>query len=96
MAKQYKGSLTLEWFNKQKAIVNLDENSIKSENDIPAPRINWINKEEALFYELNEEEGKGNTPYWVNRDDIRVKEARPLIFQKAYKAIAKDIPGIRN
>ena len=86
MAKKYKGSLSLEWFNKQKAIVNLNEDSIKSANDIPAPRINWINKEEALFYELNEEEGKGNTPYWVNRDDIRVKEARPLIFQKVYKA----------
>ena len=83
MAKKYKGSLTLDWFNKQKTIVNLDDNSIKGKDDIPAPRINWINKEEALFYELNEEEGKGNTPYWVNRDDIRVKEARPLIFQKA-------------
>ena len=93
MAKKYKGSLSLEWFNKQKAIVNLNEDSIKSANDIPAPRINWINKEEALFYELNEEEGKGNTPYWVNRDDIRVKEARPLVFQKAYKAIQQDKPG---
>jgi len=93
MAKQYKGSLSLEWFNKQKAIVQLDENSIKSENDIPAPRINWINKEEALFYELNLEEGKGNTPYWVNRDDIRVKEARPLVFQKAFKAVEKDKKG---
>jgi hypothetical protein len=29
MAKKYKGSLTLDWFNKQKAIINLDENSIK-------------------------------------------------------------------
>jgi adenine-specific DNA-methyltransferase len=93
MAKKYKGSLTLDWFNKQKAIVNLDDNSIKGKDDIPAPRINWINKEEALFYELNEEEGKGNTPYWVNRDDIRVKEARPLIFQKAYKAVTKDKEG---
>ena len=93
MAKKYKGSLSLEWFNKQKAIVNLNEDSIKSANDIPAPRINWINKEEALFYELNEEEGKGNTPYWVNRDDIRVKEARPLVFQKAFKAIEQDKPG---
>lgn len=93
MAKQYKGSLTLEWFNKQKSIVSLDENSIKSETDIPAPRINWINKDEALFYELNQEEGKGNTPFWVNRDDIRVKEARPLVFQKAYKAVEKDKEG---
>ncbi len=93
MAKQYKGSLTLEWFNKQKAIVNLDDNSIKAEHDIPAPKINWINKEEALFYTLKEEDGKGNTPYWVNRDDIRVKEARPLVFQKAYRAVEKDKKG---
>ncbi|MDB4107033.1 site-specific DNA-methyltransferase [Bacteroidia bacterium] len=93
MAKKYKGSLSLEWFNKQKAIVNLNEDSIKSANDIPAPRINWINKEEALFYELNEEEGKGNTPYWVNRDDIRVKESRPLVFQKAFKAVEQDKEG---
>ncbi|MEQ6122647.1 site-specific DNA-methyltransferase [Pseudotenacibaculum sp. MALMAid0570] len=93
MAKKYKGSLSLEWFNKQKAIVNLNEDSIKSANDIPAPRINWINKEEALFYELNEEEGKGNTPYWVNRDDIRVKEARPLVFQKAFKAVEQNKKG---
>jgi adenine-specific DNA-methyltransferase len=87
MAKQYKGSLTLEWFNKQKSIVSLDENSIKSETDIPAPRINWINKDEALFYELNQEEGKGKTPFWVNRDDIRVKESRPLVFQRAFKSV---------
>ena len=93
MAKQYKGSLSLEWFNKQKSIVTLDDNNIKSENDIPAPRINWINKEEALFYELNQEEGKGNTPYWVNRYDIRVKEARPLVFQKAFRAVEKDKKG---
>ncbi len=90
MAKQYKGSLSLEWFNKQKAIVSLDEDGIKSENDIPAPRINWINKEEALFFELNQDTGKGNTPFWVNRDDIRVKEARPLVFKKAFKAIETD------
>ena len=93
MAKKYKGSLTLDWFNKQKAIVTLDENSIKGKNDIPAPRVNWINREESLFYEVNEEGGNGNTPYWVNRDDIRVKEARPLIFQKAFKAIEQDKEG---
>ena len=87
MTKKYKGSLSLEWFNKQKAIVNLDENSIKSGNDIPAPSINWINKDEALFFQLDEKAGKGTTPYWVNREDIRVKEARPLIFKKAFKAL---------
>lgn len=90
MAKQYKGSLTLEWFNKQKAILFRDENAPVGEHDIPAPRINWINKDEALFYEISEAEGKGLTPYWVDRNDIRVKEARPLIFQKAYQAKEKD------
>ena len=89
MAKKYKGSLTLEWFNKQKAIVNLNEDSIKSANDIPAPHINWVNKEDALFYELTKD-GVGNSPFWVNRDDIRVKEARPLVFQNGYKAIKND------
>ncbi|MGQ1783879.1 site-specific DNA-methyltransferase [Saccharicrinis sp. GN24d3] len=97
MAKKYTGSLTLEWYNKQKSIINLDENSIKSSDDVPAPAINWINKDDALFYELSEEDGKGKKPYWVDRNDIRVKEARPLIFQKAYRAVAKDkvgtIPG---
>ena len=85
MAKQYKGSLTLEWFNKQKAIVNLDENSIKFESDILAPSINWINKDDALFYELNIENSVGKVPFWVSRDDIRVKEARPLIPKKGFE-----------
>jgi adenine-specific DNA-methyltransferase len=93
MTKKYKGSLTLDWFNKQKAIVNLNESGVIGKDDIQAPRINWINKEEALFYELNEEEGKGNKPYWVNRDDIRVKEARPLVFQKAFIALERDNEG---
>ncbi len=89
MSKNYKGSLTLEWFNKQKSILLRDESSPAGENDIPAPRINWINKEEALFYEIDEKEGKGVQPFWVDRNDIRVKEARPLIFQKAYIAREK-------
>ena len=93
MAKQYKGSLSLEWFNKQKSIITLNNNSIQAESDIPAPQMNWINKEEALFYEISSEEGKGNIPYWVDRDDIRVKEARPLIFQKGFKSIEKDVEG---
>jgi DNA modification methylase len=93
MAKQYKGSLSLDWYNKQKAILLRSENETKSNTDIPAPKINWVNKEEALFYEINEEEGRGIAPYWVDRNDIRVKEARPLIFKKAYKAIPKDKAG---
>lgn len=93
MAKQYKGSLSLEWFNKQKSILALGSDTIQSDSDVPAPRINWINKEESLFYEISEKEGVGNIPYWVNRDDIRVKEARPLVFQKAFRALKKDVEG---
>jgi adenine-specific DNA-methyltransferase len=92
MAKKYTGSLTLEWYNKQKAIL-LQSQEQAGPKDIPAPRINWINKEEALFYEIDEKEGKGLVPYWVDRNDIRVKEARPLIFQKAYKAVPKNKKG---
>lgn len=86
MAKKYTGSLTLEWFNKNRSIITQKADQ-KRESDIPAPRINWINKDEALFYEISEEEGKGLTPYWVDRNDIRVKESRPLVFQKAFKAV---------
>jgi DNA modification methylase len=93
MAKQYKGSLTLDWYNKQKAILLRTEEEPKVVTDIPAPRINWINKDEALFFEINEQEGKGIAPFWVDRNDIRVKEARPLIFQAGYKAISKDKEG---
>lgn len=90
MAKQYKGSLSLDWYNKQKTILLRGGEDIKLEGDIPAPKINWINKDEALFYEVVEEEGKGLTPYWVDRTDIRVKEARPLLLQKTYKAVEND------
>ena len=95
MAKQYKGSLTLEWFHKQKSLMILDDDSIKSDGDIVAPRIDWINREDALFYDVSEEKGIGNLPYWVDCDDIRVKEARPLLFQKAFKGIAKNKPGTK-
>jgi adenine specific DNA methylase Mod len=93
MAKQYKGSLSLDWYNKQKAILLRSEEDTKTVTDIPAPKINWVNKDEALFYEINIQEGKGIAPFWVDRNDIRVKEARPLILQKAYKAIPKNKEG---
>lgn len=100
MAKQYKGSLTLEWFNKQKAIISLNDNDIKSSTDTSSPRINWINKEEALFYDLSEKNSVGNTPYWVDRNDIRIKESRPLSFQQAYRSTLVDksgsIPGTKQ
>ncbi|MBI5189938.1 MAG: site-specific DNA-methyltransferase [Nitrospirae bacterium] len=93
MAKTYKGSLTLEWYYKQKAIMLREAADLKSDSDIPAPRVNWVNKDEALFYEVNENEGKGQVPYWVDSSDIRVKEARPLKLIKTYKAISKNKPG---
>jgi adenine-specific DNA-methyltransferase len=93
MAKTYKGSLSLEWYNKQKSILLKSEDSSGSSKVIPAPVINWVNKDEALFYEIVDEEGRGLKPYWVDRNDIRVKEARPLLFQKVYKAIEINKPG---
>src|ERR1051326_860267 len=86
MAKKYTGSLSLEWFNKQKSIL-LQKDDSSAQGDVPAPAINWVNKDEALFYEIVNNEGRGLLPYWVDRNDLRVKEARPLVFQKAYQAI---------
>jgi adenine-specific DNA-methyltransferase len=92
MAKKYTGSLSLEWFNKQKSI--LVREAIETANgDIPAPKMSWINKDDALFYEIVDETGRGLSPYWVDRSDLRVKEARPLIFQKAYKTIESQKTG---
>jgi len=93
MAKQYKGSLSLDWYNKQKAILLRSEEDTKTATDIPAPKINWVNKDEALYYEINEEEGRGIAPFWVDRNDIRVKEARPLVFQKGFIAKSIDKKG---
>jgi len=88
MVKQvYKGSLTLEWYNKKKAIALLSKDDLKSTGDTPAPRIRWVNQDEALFYEYNEEEGRGIEPFWVNRGDIRVKESRPLHLEAVYRAV---------
>lgn len=93
MAQTYKGTLTLEWYNKDKSIILKEDGSPKSDKEIPAPRINWINKEDSLFYEISNEEGRGLTPYWVPRSDIRVKESRPLVFQKSFIAEAVEKPG---
>jgi len=83
MPKTYKGSLTLDWYNKQKAI--LVEND-RQPNTVSAASINWINKDDSLFYEVVDSEGRGLKPFWVDKNDIRVKEARPLILQGVYKA----------
>lgn len=92
MAKTYKGSLTLEWYNKQKSIIiqNDDKAFGKYEKSV---YINWINREESLFYEIIDEQGKGDNPYWVNINDIRVKESRPLVFKKTFIAQPKNKQG---
>lgn len=93
MAKKYTGSLSLDWFNKQRSILVQTEKAEYQNGDVPAPKVNWINKDEALFYEVINDAGMGLSPYWVDRSDLRVKEARPLIFQKAYKAVEKPKAG---
>lgn len=56
MANKYKGSLNLD----------------------------WINKDLSLFYEIDEKEGKGVRPIWIQKTDIRVAEPRILKFEKCF------------
>lgn len=94
MAKQYTGNLSLDWYNKQLSIIIQKEGeSISSDSDIPAPKMNWVNKDEGLFFEIIDDEGRGLEPYWVSSSDLRIKEARPLILQKVFKATSKDKEG---
>lgn len=93
MAKKYTGNLSLDWYNKQKAVLIENEIEKKSDNSIPAPKVNWVNKDETLFYEIIDDEGRGLSPFWVDRNDVRVKEARPLILKGIYKAIEKNVKG---
>lgn len=44
--KSYQGSLTLEWYNKEKAII-LQSPEAKKDSDIHAPRLNWVNIDSA-------------------------------------------------
>jgi len=46
-------------------------------------RLDWINKDLSLYYEIDEKEGKGVRPVWVPKNDIRVAEPRILKFQKS-------------
>lgn len=43
-------------------------------------RLDWINKDLSLYYEIDEKEGRGVSPVWVPRNDIRVSEPRILRF----------------
>lgn len=49
-----------------------------------ALRLDWINKNQSLYYEIDEKESKGVRPVWVPRNDIRVAEPRILKFVKNY------------
>lgn len=49
-----------------------------------ALRLDWINKDLSLYYEIDEKEGKGVRPVWVPKNDIRVAEPRILKFVKSY------------
>ena len=46
--------------------------------------LDWINKDQSLYYEIDEKEGKGVRPVWVPKNDIRVAEPRILRFIKDY------------
>jgi adenine-specific DNA-methyltransferase len=45
-------------------------------------RLDWINKDLSLYYEIDEKESKGVRPVWVPKNDIRVAEPRILRFEK--------------
>lgn len=47
-------------------------------------RLDWINKDLSLYYEIDETAGKGVRPVWVPKNDIRVSEPRILRFEKSY------------
>lgn len=47
-------------------------------------RLDWINKDLSLYYEIDEKEGRGVRPVWVPKNDIRVAEPRILKFQKTF------------
>src|SRR3989344_5359692 len=53
-------------------------------------RLDWINKDLSLYYEIDEKEGRGIRPVWVPKNDIRVAEPRILRFQKSYGDAASE------
>ena len=46
--------------------------------------LDWINKDLSLYYEIDEKEGMGVRPIWVQSNDIRVAEPRIIKFVKSY------------
>lgn len=57
---------------------------MKKRNYKGSLRLDWINKDLSLYYEIDEKEGKGVRPVWVPKNDIRVAEPRILRFIKDY------------
>src|SRR3989338_611478 len=55
-------------------------------------RLDWINRDKSLYYEIDEEEGKGVKPTWVDKNDIKVSEPRVL---KLVKEIG-DVSNLKN
>lgn len=53
-------------------------------------RLDWINKDLSLYYEIDEKEGKGVRPVWVPKNDIRVAEPRILRFVKNYGVVTSE------
>ena len=49
-----------------------------------ALELNWINKDKSLLYEIDEEEGMGIKPVWIEKSDIRVSEPRNLKLIEEY------------
>ena len=58
--------------------------------------LDWINKDQSLYYEIDEKEGKGIRPVWVSKNDIRVAEPRILKFIKDYGDKASENMLIRG
>ncbi|MBI2110760.1 hypothetical protein HYT51_03195, partial [Candidatus Woesearchaeota archaeon] len=52
-------------------------------------RLDWINRDKSLYYKIDEEEGRGIKPTWVDKSDIRVFEPRVL-------KLAEEIGDISN
>lgn len=44
--------------------------------------LDWINKEQSLYYEIDEKDGRGVRPAWVPRNDIAVAEPRILRYER--------------
>ena len=88
----YTGSLELKWDGKDESIILLNSDSSKYNQSskktkaVDTPKLSWVNSNGALFYEIDETQSFGKKPYWVSREDIRVRETRPLIFQRKFIA----------